>query len=413
MAQLMLPAGRIAEQLARVNRFGATAAGGAERVAWTGPEIAARAWLADQYRALAGEVETDEAGNVWLHPAADRGVYLGSHLDTVPDGGRFDGALGVIGALEAVRAIQAADRPEARRIGLVCFTDEEGARFGLGMLGSRALAGVLTLAEVEQAVGTDGALLVDVLRASGLEPARLPLVARRRARIAGYLELHIEQGPRLEHADRPVGLVSAIVGVSNWRIEIRGRANHAGATMPTDRRDALIPVAATVLAAQAMMRAHPTELVATAGEAGVLGGASNIVPGRAHLTLDIRSADAALLSEAVATIVGAGERSAADNGCVFVPCETKRMAPALMDRHITATLTAVANDLGLESPVLVSKAAHDGMNLANAGVACGMVFVRSRGGISHAPDEQSSEDDCMKGARVLAEGALRLAREVV
>ncbi len=403
---------RIARDLADVNRFGATAAGGAERLAWTDDEVAARRWLSEACADLGLDVEQDEAGNVWAHPPEARGVYLGSHLDTVPDGGRFDGALGVIGALEVLRSAREANRPEARRLGLVCFTDEEGARFGIGMLGSRSLAGVVELKEVERAVGTDGARLPDVLRHYGIDPSRLPLVAQRRARVAAYLELHIEQGPRLEREGLAVGIVTGIVGVSNWRVRVNGIANHAGATMPADRHDALIPVAELALAAQRSMRAHPADLVATAGDAGVIGGASNIVPGRAHATLDIRSLDEGLLATAVEEIVGAGRRSAQDNGCEFLPTETKRMPPALMSPLVMDALDDAARDEGIPTVRMSSKAAHDGMNLANAGVPCGMVFVRSQGGISHAPAEFSSEEDCGLGAQVLARGAIALARTV-
>ena len=409
---MKVSAARIARNLADVNQFGATAAGGAERLAWTDDEIAARRWLSDACADLGLDVEQDEAGNVWAHPPETRGVYLGSHLDTVPDGGRFDGALGVIGALEVLRSAREANRPEARRLGLVCFTDEEGARFGIGMLGSRSLAGVVELEEVQRAVGTDGARLPDFLRHYGIDPSRLPLVAQRRARVAACLELHIEQGSRLEREGLAVGIVTGIVGISNWRIRVSGVANHAGATMPADRHDALMPVGELILAAQRSMRAHPADLVATVGVAGVIGGASNIVPGRAHATLDIRSLDEGLLAAAVDEIVGAGRRSAQDNGCEFLSTETKRMPPALMSPLVMDALDAAARGEGIPTVRLSSRAAHDGMNLATAGVPCGMVFVRSQGGISHAPAEFSSEEDCGLGVQVLARGAIALARTV-
>jgi len=399
--------------LAAVNRFGRTPVGGAERVAWTEAEVAARSWLADECRGLGLAVEEDEAGSVWALPVnapAEPGslLIMGSHLDTVPDGGRFDGALGVIGALEVLRSALEAGSPEARRLGLVCWTDEEGARFGIGMLGSRSVAGLVTPEEIEGAAATDDTRLADVLRGHGLDPARVPAAARRRARIGAYLELHIEQGPELDRADKPVGIVTGIVGVSNWRLTSEGMTNHAGATMPADRRDALIPIAEVALAAQRAMRSRDG-LVATVGEATVIGGASNIVPGRARCTLDIRSLESAPIEAAVAEILEAGRRSAADNGCALHTTETKRMPPALVAPGIMAVLEAAARAEGLDPPRLPSRAAHDGMNLAAAGVPIGMVFVRSRGGISHSPAERSTDDDCATGARVLARGATELA----
>jgi allantoate deiminase len=400
---------RIARDLAAVNRFGATAAGGAQRLAWTDEEVAARRWLMEECRTLGLTVEQDEAGNVWAHSGEPRVVFLGSHLDTVPDGGRFDGALGVISALEVLRAALEAGVPEARRLGLVCFTDEEGARFGIGMLGSRSVAGMISAEEIAAAIAADGTRLPDVLERYDIDPVRIPLAAARRAAMAAYVELHIEQGAELERAGLAVGIVTGIVGVSNWRISVEGIANHAGATRPEDRHDALIPVAELALAAQRVMRARPG-LVATVGEAGVVGGASNIVPGRARCTLDARSLDDAVLEQAVRKILSAAERAADDNGCTLRPQEVKRMPPAEMAPVVMDAFDDAARAEGIAAARLPSRAAHDGMNIAHAGVPVGMVFVRSQAGVSHAPAEFSIEDDCEAGARVLARGAIELVR---
>ncbi len=404
---------RLMASLAAVNRFGATAAGGAERVAWTEPEVEARSWLADECRKLGLVVDQDEAGSVWaLHPDApeDPGslIVMGSHLDTVPDGGRFDGALGVMAGIEVLRAALEVNASGARRLALVCWTDEEGVRFGMGMLGSRSVSGLVTTAELATATTHDGVPLTDVLLRHGLDPTRVPDAARRRARIGAYLELHIEQGPALDRSDQPVGIVSGIVGVSNWRFTSEGMANHAGATMPADRRDALIPIAAIAMAAQHAMRSREG-LVATVGEATVVGGASNIVPGLARCTLDARSLDPATLDAGVAEILDAGRRSAADNRCALGMFETKRMPPALVPPGMQDLLEAAARAEGFDAPRLPSRAAHDGQNLAEASVPVGMVFVRSRAGISHAPQEHSADEDCVAGARVLGRGALELA----
>lgn len=403
---------RLAADLGAVNRFGATPAGGAQRLAWTDDEVAARAWLAERCRAIGlALVEHDEAGNVWAHSGEPRAVFMGSHLDTVPNGGRFDGAVGVVSALEVLRAAHEAGIPEARRLGLVCWTDEEGARFGTGMLGSRAVAGLLTPAEIERGFTVDGTTLVDELRRNGIEPTRVPAAAARRGRIATYLELHIEQGARLERAGLAVGVVTGIVGVSNWRIRVHGVANHAGATRPEDRHDALIPVAKAAVAAQRAMRSRDG-LVATVGEAAVVGGASNIVPGEARCTLDIRSQDQSSLDAAVTEILGTIRESARDNGCRLDELETKRMPPALAAPEAIAAFEAAAGKEGIATIRLPSAAAHDGMNLAAAGVPIGMVFVRSQAGISHAPQERSTIEDCAAATRVFAGGALRLAREL-
>lgn len=413
---LPISRGRLTAALNAVNRFGATRAGGAERVAWTEAEVAARDWLVHECRAIGLVAEQDEAGNVWAHlrgAPTEPGsmVFLGSHLDTVPNGGRFDGALGVVGALEVLHAAVASDRAIARRLGIVCWTDEEGTRFGLGMLGSRSVAGLVTTDEIEDAVANDGTRLADVLRTHGLNPARVPEAARRRERIGAYLELHIEQGPELDRARQPIGIVTGIVGVSNWRIASEGVANHAGATMPSDRRDALIPIAELALAAQRAMRSR-AGLVATVGESCVIGGASNIVPGRARATLDVRSLDASLLDQAVTEILDAVQARAADNGCRLATTETKRMPPVIVEQRMLALLTEAAEAEGLPARLLPSRAAHDGMNLARVGIPIGMVFVRSRGGISHSPAETSAASDCAAGVRVLARAATMLASRI-
>jgi allantoate deiminase len=229
--------------------------------------------------------------------------------------------------------------------------------------------------------------------------------------MAAYLELHVEQGRRLERAGLPLGIVSGIVGLSHWRVSVRGEANHAGTTLPDDRHDALVPVAAAVLEAQRVMRSSEA-LVATVGEAEVTGGAMNVVPGLARFSLDVRSLDESATDDAVRRILAAARSSAEANGCELQAHEAKRLPPAHMAPNVLDALRRVCNDPVAEVPELPSMAGHDGMGLAAAGVPCGMVFVRSEGGISHSPRERSSPQDCALGAALLGRAALELAREL-
>ena len=399
---------RLWKLLGEVNEFGALESGGVERLAWTEPEIAARNWLAKRCEAEGLEVDFDEAGNVWAFAGRRPAVMLGSHLDTVPNGGRFDGALGIVAALEALLSAREVKAPGWDRLGLLCFTDEEGVRFGLGMTGSRALAGDIEPDEVRGATTSDGVGLSDELAAAGFDAGSIGRVASRRTDVRAYLEVHVEQGRRLERAGKAAGIVTSIVGLSHWRIDVAGEANHAGTTMSEDRRDALIPVAAAALEAKRTM--HDGDgLVATVGEAEVVNGATNIVPGHARATLDVRSLDEDVIDEANARIMGVARIVAERNGCELRAQETKRLPPAPMAPLVLDAMRTAAVNLDLDAPEMPSMAGHDAMTLTKAGIDCGMVFVRSEAGISHSPRERSSQADCVAGANLLATAALELA----
>jgi len=399
---------RLWKLLAEVNEFGALETGGVERLAWSEAEIAARRWLAERCRTEGFDVDFDEAGNVWAFSGERPAVMLGSHLDTVPNGGRFDGALGIVSALETLLSAREAGAAGWDRLGLLCFTDEEGVRFGLGMTGSRALAGDIEADEMRAATASDGVRLSDELEAAGFDAGDIALVASRRNHVSVYLEVHVEQGRRLERAGVAAGIVTGIVGLSHWRIEVAGEANHAGTTMADDRRDALIPLAAAALEAQSVMR-ETDGLVATVGEAEIVNGATNIVPGRARATLDVRSLDEQLIDEANKRIMSVARTAAEENGCELRIQETKRLHPAPMPTDVLDAMRDAARDLEIDVPEMPSMAGHDAMTLTKGDVECGMVFVRSEAGISHSPKERSSQEDCVAGANLLATAALRLA----
>jgi hydantoinase/carbamoylase family amidase len=332
-------------------------------------------------------------------------------MDTVPGGGRFDGALGIACALESLYAAREAREEGADRLGLVCFTDEEGVRFGLGMTGSRAVAGDLTVEEIEAAATVDGTRLAEVLRAAGRDPQRVPQASQRRSRMGAYLEVHPEQGRKLERMDLPAGVVTAIVGIRQVRVEVTGEYNHAGTTLPDDRRDALVPVAAAVLDAQEAMR-ESEDLVVTIGEADVLGGAVNIIPGRARFSLDVRSSAESAIDTATHRVLGRARRAAEENACALTAEVTKRLAPVPMASRVVEALLSAAAETGIQVVEMPSMAGHDAMTLSASGVRCGMVFVRSAGGISHSPKEESSREDCAAGAELALAAALRLARDL-
>ncbi|MGH2819790.1 MAG: M20/M25/M40 family metallo-hydrolase, partial [Actinomycetota bacterium] len=216
-------------------------------------------------------------------------------------------------------------------------------------------------------------------------------------------------GRRLDRAAEPTGVVDGIVGLRSLHLEIDGEANHAGTTLPEDRRDALVPLAEAVVEAQRLMRESSSDVLLTVGEAGVVGGATNIVPGRVRATLDVRSMETAAMQSAIDRVVEVLRAAAEANGCSIRVQERKRLEPVRMDERVVSACLGAARARGLDPPTLASMAGHDAMTLAAAGTACGMIFVRSRAGISHSPEESSSRGDCVEGVHLLAGAALELA----
>jgi len=357
-------------------------------------------WLA----ARGAEVRRDGAANLFARfPGTGEAILVGSHLDSVPEGGRFDGALGVLCAVEAVESLVDASVRVRRPIEVVAWADEEGARFGVGLFGSTAAFGRLSRG-VSDRRDRDGLSIADALRALGEQGD--PTSARRDPKdLAAYLELHIEQGPRLEKAGLPLGIVSDIVGIYHARVAIRGRADHAGATVMTGRADALAAAAEIVLAVERIARGRP-DSVGTVGEIAVRPGAKNVVPGECILSLDLRAArdhDGLVreVLDAVTSIATARGVDASVDDLARVP-----VTP--LDTKIREVLQRATRSVGVEAPLLVSGAGHDAQNPALSGVPTGMIFVRSTGG-SHTPREFASNDDAALGAQALANAIKELA----
>ena len=357
-------------------------------------------WLA----AKGAKVRRDAAANLFARFGGEGDTILvGSHLDSVPEGGRFDGALGVLCAVEAVESLIDARVELRRAVEVVAWADEEGARFGVGLFGSTAAFGRLARGVAERR-DRDGISIAEALRALG-EPGD-PAAARRDAKeLAAYLELHIEQGPRLEDARVPLGIVSDIVGIYHARVAIRGRADHAGATVMNARADALAAASEIVLAVERIARGR-ADSVGTVGEIAVRPGAKNVVPGECVFSLDLRAARdhdglVSAVLDAFASIASARGVEASVDDLARVP-----VTP--LDPGIRDVLKRAAKSVGVEAPMLVSGAGHDAQNPALSGVPTGMIFVRSTGG-SHTPREFASIDDAALGAQALANAIKELA----
>jgi allantoate deiminase len=389
---------RITAELAEIAAFGG-GDHGVSRFAWSPELVAASERLIERLRELGLEAETDAAGNVIGRWDTGHGsaILLGSHLDSVPSAGRFDGVLGVLSGLEAIRRLKERAVKPNRPIWLASFMDEEGSRFRTGMLGSRAFSGedVSALAERRDAEGVN---LADAMAALGFEFDRIA-EARRVEDVGAYLELHIEQGPRLERAGIDVGIVTAIVGLLSYRVRLVGEANHAGTTPMDTRRDALAGAARAVLALRQEARER-NGMTANVGIIGVEPGGFNVIPGACEFTIDVRAPTPEGLAEVERFVHETLGRIAAEERLELEFEETHRLDPAPMDAGLADTLELAAELEGASAMRLVSGAGHDAMILAKR-VPSVMLFVPSRGGISHSPDEWTSERHCELGARVL------------
>ena len=376
-------------------RIGADERGGVSRFAWT-PELGeANAWLMERLGELGLETELDPAGNVvgrW-ESGEGKAVLLGSHLDTVPSGGRFDGVLGVLAALDVVRRLKADGVEPRRPLWVASFNDEEGGRFQTGMLGSRAFCGECDLEDWNLRG------IPEARADAGHDFARLT-EARRVDEVGAYLELHIEQGPVLERAGVDLGVVTAITGMLGFRARFLGEANHAGTTPMALRRDALAGAARAVLALRDEARGRD-DMTANVGVISAEPGGFNVVPGAAELTIDVRSATPGGYARLEPVVRQVLERIAADEGLGLELRETHRKAPVALDPGLQDALQAAAREEGATTLRMASGAGHDAMVLAHY-VPAAMLFVPSRGGVSHSPDEFTAPEACELGARVLA-----------
>jgi N-carbamoyl-L-amino-acid hydrolase len=382
-----------------VGRF--PASGGYRRFSWTPADAEGRAWFVDAAQALGLAVETDRNGNLWAWWGAPgpNAVVTGSHLDSVPDGGAFDGPLGVVSALAAVAALKATGNRPTKPVAVVCFVEEEGARFGLPCLGSRLLTGATDPATARALRDPDGVTWASAMAKAGLDPEAIGPDPGRLAQIGAFVELHVEQGRGLVDAGAPVGVASAIWPHGRWRFEFQGEANHAGTTRLADRRDPMLTFAQTVLSARDAAAAAGA--LATFGRVAVEPNCTNAIASLVKAWLDSRGPDVEALTSVVeAVTAAAAERGDQDGVKVTVARESStpvvEFAADLRDR-----LVGLAGLAGQRTPVLPTGAGHDAGVLA-ASVPTAMLFVRNPTGLSHAPGEYASPDDCHAGVESLA-----------
>jgi allantoate deiminase len=404
---------RIARFLDEISRIGRETGGGWSRLAFSREERAAHEVFSGWARDVGLRVTTDPIGNTFgdLPGSVEEArLVTGSHLDTVPHGGNFDGAVGVAAALEAARIFREAGCLKHAFRALV-FSAEEGARFGAPCIGSRVATGMFTAEVLEQLIGRDGRSAAECARDVGLAPERAQEAVWPNGSVATFLELHIEQGSVLESRGRLLGIVDAIGGSTRIALVFAGRADHSGATPMDRRRDALVAAGEFVVEVERQAMVHPTT-VATVGQLTVTPNAMTTVPGLVELALDVRDTDSERQRDTAEDLLDAAARIAARRGLELSASLISDQSPILLHRSVRECLAAAAMSTGASFAALRSGASHDAAHVARR-VPAGMVFVPSRGGISHAPEEWSSVEDIARGADVIVSALLALDRKAV
>jgi beta-ureidopropionase / N-carbamoyl-L-amino-acid hydrolase len=379
--------------------------GGYRRFAWTEADLRMREWFSSECASRGLDFIEDRMGNQWAWwgdpgtAAGTAGVVTGSHLDSVPDGGAFDGPLGVVSALLAIDQLRSDGFTPRRPIGVVNFVDEEGARFGVSCAGSRVITGALSPDKARGLRDAEGVTMAEAMRSAGRQPEHLGTDPEFLRRIRVFIELHIEQGRGLVDLGRALGVGNRLWAHGRWRIEIPGEANHAGTTRLSDRRDAVIGCARAVLTARAAAEAHGS--LATVGKISIQPGGVNAIARSATAWLDARAAREPALRATVAQIE---EQLVAWDAVVTEESWTPQTA---FDDALVIRLASMLDG----APVMSSGAGHDAGILANAGVPSAMIFVRNPTGVSHSPAEWAEPADCYAGAVALAAVLADLAGE--
>ncbi len=399
---------RIIRCVEELGRFGALDEGGVFRpvysTAWADARARVACWMED-----AGlDVREDAVGNLFGRlPGGQPGaIVTGSHIDTVKHGGGYDGALGVVAGLVAVHTLRRAYGPPRTSLEVVATCEEEGSRFPARMWGSRAMLGTIAAREWETLTDADGVAMGRAMRDAGYDPDAIPTAAR--DDIDAFLELHVEQGRILEEARMPVGIVTAVTGITQLRVRVTGQADHAGTTPMDLRRDALAGAAEIVLEIETAASRKGRPAVATVGRVQVIPGAVNIVPGQVEFTVDIRHPDGAVRAGMARTIETACREVAGRRSLNAESCALAEIPEAPLDRDLVKVLEESAKRQGIPYTLMVSGAGHDAQVLSRR-FRAGMVFVPSQGGRSHSPAEFTALEDIVPGVEVLAAALHRLA----
>jgi beta-ureidopropionase / N-carbamoyl-L-amino-acid hydrolase len=390
---------------------GGSFASGVSRVAYSDADVAGRQYVTDLMKKAGLEPRIDPAGNIFARRAGSdpslRPILFGSHIDSVPSGGNFDGDLGSLAALSVVEACESAGLRTRHPLEVVVWSAEEGVAFGRGLAGSRIVAGDVKASDMDAV--WNGLRRADGIKKLGGSPDRIMDAVRPKGAHHAYLELHIEQGGTLERGNVPVGVVEGIVAIERYTAFVTGFANHAGTTPMAERRDALIAASQLTLAIRESVTKEPGRQVGTVGQLEVSPNAPNVIPGSVRLTIELRDLSTEKLAGLIADIRQRARQIASSTKTEIEISELSRNPSALASPEIQRVIGHVAGSIGLQTTRLPSGAGHDAQMMAQLG-PMGMIFVPSVGGISHSPKELTRWQDCANGANVLLHSVLELDR---
>lgn len=405
---------RLENDFSAVGKFGPLENGGFTRVAFSSEDMASREWLQQAMQEVGLEVSIDAFGNIRgrrkgvsdLPP-----VVIGSHLDTVPEGGNYDGVVGVLAGLEVVRTLNDNNLQTKRPIEVINFSAEESSRFGMATMGSKALAGKLELGTLKRLVDKDGISLYQALKVCGYAADQIATATIALGQIHAFLEMHIEQGPVLETKGLSVGIVTSIAAPTRFKVSIEGRADHSGNTPMEMRKDALTGASELILGVERIADKEAGEkTVGTVGYLYVTPGAMNVVPGKVELGIDIRDVSMADKDQAVKAVIALMNEIAERRGLKISYQQLCNDEPVALSDKVIKTLKAAAEKAELPSLMMPSGAGHDAMNMARI-TDTGMIFIPSVGGVSHNIAEFSTMEDICAGTNVLLQATLQLAKE--
>ena len=397
---------RMEERIKSLGEFGTNPEGGVSRVAFSDADLAGRAYIMDLMREAGLSVRVDTAGNIiGRREGREEGlpaIMFGSHIDSVPGGGNYDGDVGVIGAIEAVQLLHENRVSIRHPLEVVSFTDEEG-----GLTGSRAMVGQLSDRTLE-VMSHSGMTIRDGIRKVGGDPNRLELAERKPGELLAFIELHIEQGAFLDDENIDIGVVEGIVGIRWWDVTIEGFANHAGTTPMNKRWDAMVSAAELTLAINHVATTMPGRQVATVGRIRAEQGAPNVIPGEVVLSLEIRDLDARKIQQVFERIQSEAKQIA---DVRFTPIRFSEIdvasPPAPTDQQMRRIISSAADELGMSFKLMPSGAGHDAQDMTHI-APTGMIFVPSVNGVSHSPKEYTSPEDMANGASVLLKTLLAI-----
>lgn len=411
---------RLLRDLNAISRIGIGDQGSVTRLVFSIKELRSRQFLIHQMRQVGLQIHVDRIGNIFgrldgANPGAPA-VLAGSHLDTVVHGGKFDGTMGVIAALEAARTLKEAKIALRSPVEVVCFVGEESSRFGFSTLGSSLLAGEVHGDELSNAVDAQGAKLEDILAGLGIYRKNLRSLRRDPKSLKAYLELHIEQGPILEAIDKPIGVVTSIAAPTRFKVVIRGQADHSGTTPMEMRKDALVAAAELIVSVEKICRQYSSmkkgRVVGTVGALKIEPGVINAVPGGAELAVDIRSITAAAKNRVVRMVENKIRETARRRKIRIDILPLRKEDPVPLDKRLVHLLKECCAARKISYEIMPSGAGHDAMQMAKI-VPAGMLFIPSRRGISHSPLEWSDPKDICLGAQLLLDAIVRVADEKI